>query len=639
MLIFNGRFGKDKGIGDFTRDDTTGRSVVDYVLGTPKLLDIVTTFYIMDKVPESDHQAIFFSLKCKSRAVSKQPENTSQWGVYHRCCWTHEDLNNLNKVMLDPISESFCISFKSSIIDQSDPDTVARKLDQYISQACKRTFEQNKYMNERNRKCPVWYDAECRNKRSFAIKAGERVTNAFEKGQQDMACREYRTCKQRKERGYYRKCVNDIKIAYATDRTNLCKIINTIGKANGNGNEPEDCEFYHHFKDLSSPNPTEYFNPKYESIAIEFIKKYDAEQDTVQNYTSLIEEILNKNITEAEIRFAFDKLKTKKSAGIDGLPAEFLKECRETLTPHITIAINYIIECRCFPTDWSSGIRSAIHKQGKRNIVDNYRGITILPIMEKIFETVINNRLVFLNEAFDEIDRHNGGFLHGSRTSDVFLLNGLIERQMALGKPLLVCFIDFSKAFDIINRNILFYKLLNRGWRGRVIDALRSLYSKSNFCVKRNGKLSPLIVNNMGVNQGGIASGFLFRKYMADLGAYLSREYGIVIADEIIAHLLWADDLILFSDTQHGIQKQLQGLQRFCANNHMIVNETKTKIICFGRPIKCNVHFNGKIIEQVESYKYLGNVIRSVQRCDQDVIITIICAISPEKPYLVYAES
>ena len=113
--------------------------------------------------------------------------------------------------------------------------------------------------------------------------------------------------------------------------------------------------------------------------------------------------------------------------------------------------------------------------------------------MKKIFETVINNRLVFLNEAFDEIDRHNGGFLHGSRTSDnVFALNGLTKRQMALGKPLLFCFGDFSKAFDIINRNILFYKLINRGWRGRVIDTFRSLYSKSNFCVKRNGKLSLL---------------------------------------------------------------------------------------------------------------------------------------------------
>ena len=56
--------------------------------------------------------------------------------------------------------------------------------------------------------------------------------------------------------------------------------------------------------------------------------------------------------------------------------------------------------------------------------------------------------------------------------------------------------------------------------------------SKSNFCLTRNVDLSPLIVNNMGVNQGGIVSGFLFRKYMADLRAYLSREYGAAIADE-----------------------------------------------------------------------------------------------------------
>ena len=125
---------------------------------------------------------------------------------------------------------------------------------------------------------------------------------------------------------------------------------------------------------------------------------------------------------------------------------------------------------------------------------------------------------------------------------------------MALGKPLLVSFVDFSKAFNIINRNILFYKLLSRGWKGRVIKALRSLYDKSNFCVKRKAKLSPPILNNMGVNQGGIASGFLFRKCMADLVAYLSREYGVLVLDEIIAHLLRADDLKLFSDTQHGIQ-------------------------------------------------------------------------------------
>ena len=58
-------------------------------------------------------------------------------------------------------------------------------------------------------------------------------------------------------------------------------------------------------------------------------------------------------------------------------------------------------------------------------------------------------------------------------------------------------------------------------WKGRVVDTLRSLYTKTDFRVKRNSKLSPMIHNDMGVNQGGVASGFLFRKYMSDLKQYL----------------------------------------------------------------------------------------------------------------------
>ena len=114
------------------------------------------------------------------------------------------------------------------------------------------------------------------------------------------------------------------------------------------------------------------------------------------------------------------------------------------------------------------------------------------------------------------------------------------------------------------------------GWIGRVIDTLRDLYFKTCFRVKRGGKLSPDIQSLTGVNQGGVASGILFRKYLKDLDMYLKKEAGICIGEIIMAHLLWADDLILFSNTEKGLQKQLNGLKHFCANNKMIVNETKT---------------------------------------------------------------
>ena len=115
----------------------------------------------------------------------------------------------------------------------------------------------------------------------------------------------------------------------------------------------------------------------------------------------------------------------------------------------------------------------------------------------------------------------------------------------------------------------------------RVIDTLRNLYTKTDFRVKRNSKLSPMIHNDMAVNQGGIASGFLFRMYMSDLKQYLDYKVGVCISKTILMHLLWADDLILFSVAPNGLQKQLNGLYTFCANNHMIVNEAKSKVMCF----------------------------------------------------------
>ena len=199
----------------------------------------------------------------------------------------------------------------------------------------------------------------------------------------------------------------------------------------------------------------------------------------------------------------------------------------------------------------------------------------ISPIIEnKIVEIVVYRLLAFVNEAFNKTDMYNGGFLCGSHTSDnILVLNGLIERQLTIGKSLLVCIADFSKAFDIIYRNVLFYKLSQNVWIGRVIDTLLNLYAKSHLCVKRNGTLSPAIPNQTGVNQGGISSGLLFRKYITDLGKYLNAEYRVVLSDEIIMHLLWADDLILFSNTQQGLQKLLNCLQKNCHHCHMVVNE------------------------------------------------------------------
>ena len=187
--------------------------------------------------------------------------------------------------------------------------------------------------------------------------------------------------------------------------------------------------------------------------------------------------------------------------------------------------LNIFLEKRDFPAAWCEGLRLALHKSGDRTDPACYRGITILPTFEKVFEVGFNKRLEFLNEALNQTDLSNGGFLKGSRTSDnIFILQSVITRQVHLGRKLYVIFVDFSKAFDLVNRSLLFFKLIKAGWGGRLLDTARSLYRKTRFRVRTEGKLSDSIDSLLGVNQGGSASGILFRKFLADLSKYIDRK-------------------------------------------------------------------------------------------------------------------
>ena len=103
-------------------------------------------------------------------------------------------------------------------------------------------------------------------------------------------------------------------------------------------------------------------------------------------------------------------------------------------------------------------------------------------------------------------------------TSDnIFILQGLIERQMTLGKPLYICLVGFSKAFVLVNRNILFFNFFKSGIHGKVIDVLRSLYKKTYFSLKHHGLFSPPTLDT----HGGNTSPTLFRHYLSNLGDLL----------------------------------------------------------------------------------------------------------------------
>ena len=155
---------------------------------------------------------------------------------------------------------------------------------------------------------------------------------------------------------------------------------------------------------------------------------------------------------------------------------------------------------------------------------------------------------------------------------------------------------------------------------GRLLNTMRSLYSQTSFRLRHNGKVSDSVNESIGVAQGGSASGNLFRKFLLDAKNYLNDRFGVVLDEfTLIAYLLWADDMVKFSNSVAGMQQLLDCLLEFCGENQMVVNEVKTKCMVFGSKETPILKFNGVPIEVVSSYKYLGNLVSPIKRPIADI--------------------
>ena len=137
---------------------------------------------------------------------------------------------------------------------------------------------------------------------------------------------------------------------------------------------------------------------------------------------------------------------------------------------------NYALEKRTFPNRWAIGVIHPVHKKGDKVVPDNYRKITVLPAIGKVLEFLLNNRIKFKSHITNDNDPFQTGFRTKCRTTDnIFILNAIIEKQRAFKKPLYTCFIDFTKAFDYINRDALCQKLLKRGIDGPILGTIKSM--------------------------------------------------------------------------------------------------------------------------------------------------------------------
>ena len=247
----------------------------------------------------------------------------------------------------------------------------------------------------------------------------------------------------------------------------------------------------------------------------------------------------------------------------------------------------------------------------------NYRGISLLSCLGKLFSAILNQRLSNYVLEKKILKAEQLGFLKGNRTSDAhIILHTLIQYYChKKGQKIFACFIDFKKAFDTIPRDLLFTKLLNHGVCGKFFDILKTLYTNDICCVKVGNKITATFQANQGVKQGCILSPLLFNIFLADLVPCINKEYckpSKTDISEKVGCLLWADDIVILSESEEGLQNMLQNLTNYVNENRMAINASKTKCMIFNKPgrfVRRSYKLSNEVIYTTNYYKYLGFVI------------------------------
>ena len=164
---------------------------------------------------------------------------------------------------------------------------------------------------------------------------------------------------------------------------------------------------------------------------------------------------------------------------------------------------------------------------------------------------------------------------------NIFVLHGLINHTLNKNEYLFCAFVDFTKAFDYVVRDILWYKLIKMGVRGKILNVVMSMYKHIKSQVKLDCNISMGFNCELGVRQGECLSPFLFAMYLNDLEDefYLKGSYGVDVGMLKIFLLLYADDIIIFANTAEEMQNNLDILAEYCNRNRLVVNTLKTKII------------------------------------------------------------
>lgn len=605
IRILNGRtLGDTQGY--FTCHRPQGSSTVDYMIISEELMHRVQYFHVHTKLDLSDHCKISMQIKCKfvKPGIS---ENIAMSPMPHMYKWDENSIHSYQAALSTQDVQTKLEEFMNPSVNhcQINPDKAAKELNEIFHLAGNKALKKKQPPKLNTPQNKPWFNTNLKYMRQRVNQKGDLLTRFPNdpqiRGSYYKSLKEYNRERKTTQRRYKQDIVSKLDDLCERSPQQYWKLLRKLKNEN-NRSEAVDkispSEWVSHFSKLN----TNSFVPT-NDIANSLHDPTDQKPNTE----------LNQKIEEKETMKAIRNLKNGKATGLDGISNEQIKYGQHIFIKPLTVLYNMVLSSGIYPHIWANGYLVPIYKTGNPLSPDNYRGITINSCIGKVFNSILNTRLENYLSDNNIIHETQIGFRRKSRTSDhMFILRTLIDKTVKGDKKkLYACFVDFTKAFDSLPHCAILHKLKTNGITGPFLNIIRNMYQKSKVCVKVSGQLTPSFPAEAGVRQGDTLSPNIFKIYTNDLPKVLTDDSIETpkLFSKHIRCLLYADDLVILSNTKSSLQASLDKLNDYSAKWGLQVNINKTKIMIFNpQKAKLAEHFDigSKRLECVFEYKYLG---------------------------------
>ncbi|CAF4744203.1 unnamed protein product [Pieris macdunnoughi] len=332
-----------------------------------------------------------------------------------------------------------------------------------------------------------------------------------------------------------------------------------------------------------------------------------AGNEQCNNYkTTIYPSNLEPDILQSEVRKAILSQKSDKAPGPDKITNGLLKGTLKELVPILTKIFNDILTSEQIPEQWQTSHIILIYKKGSKEDLSNYRPISLMSNIYKVFSKILLDRL---STTLDESQpMEQAGFRKNFATIDhIHTVKQIIEKYSEYNKTVYMAFIDYTKAFDSIKHEVIWESLENQGVSGAYINIIKQIYANCNARIQME-TLGKTFKIERGVRQGDPLSPKLFSAVLENIFRKLEwNEFGLNIDGRKLHLLRFADDIVLFEENPHKLGEMIQDLNKESEKVGLKMNTSKTKLLSNSVPYE--IKLNNQPLEYVEEYIYLGQII------------------------------